>query len=236
MTLLMKEEYRRLRNYEETVFNCFERHCIISAQDREALKIAGRQKIEIITNGVDFSIFYPMQTAKQYDVLFSGNMGYGPNIDAAFYAATQVFPLILSKIPAAKMLIAGVNPSAKIRRLANANIEVREKFSHIRDAFAASRVNLVPVITSIGLQNKILQSMAMKIPTVTTPAGARGTDAEGKDVLLTGTTPKELAAHVLDLLHDKTLYETIAEKAYVYVLKNYSWENANQKLLELILH
>ena len=76
----------------------------------------------------------------------------------------------------------------------------------------------------------------MKIPTVTTPAGARGIDAEGKDILLTGTAPKELAAHVLDLLNDKTLYETIAEKAYINVLKNYSWENANQKLLELILH
>jgi glycosyltransferase involved in cell wall biosynthesis len=228
-------EYKRLKKYEAHIFNYFQHHSIISLQDREVMPCEQKNRIEIVANGVDFSIYHPLPTPIKFDLLFSGNMGYPPNIDAAYYTANEILPLILQEYPQAKLLIAGINPPAKIKQLVSKHIEVIEVFEHIRDAYAQSCINVVPVITSIGLQNKLLQAMAMKIPNVTTVAGARGIGAENTDVLLVGHTPAELAQHILTLLNNKDFRLEVVEKGYQYALKHFNWDHHNAKILSIIL-
>jgi glycosyltransferase involved in cell wall biosynthesis len=235
MKLLCRIEFKRLVKYERKMLEYFNHLVIISDQDRKAIDHPNKNKIEIISNGVDFNIFYPEEIIKKYDLLFSGNMGYQPNIDAAYYAATEILPLVVEKYPNIKMLIAGVNAPQKLKRLQSANLDVVEEFDHIRDAFLQSKINLVPVITSIGLQNKIVQALAMKIPTITTLAGARGINAEYENIVLTGETPRELALHIFTLLSDENENKRLQEDGYKYVTKHFSWEEHSEKLVKLLL-
>jgi glycosyltransferase involved in cell wall biosynthesis len=232
---LLSIEAKRLAGYERKIFDSFENHTIISNQDRNAIKHDNKQNINILANGVDSSIFYPVASEKNYDVLFTGNMAYPPNIDAAYFAATQIFPLVLKQEPNAKMLIAGINPPQKIKQLESSHLHVQHNFDHIRDAYITSKVNLTPTVTSVGLQNKILQALAMKIPTVTTPAGARGIDSEKEDVVMIGNTAQSLADLVVKLIRDKKLYDEMAEKGYQYVIKKFNWANINDQLIKLLL-
>jgi len=225
-------EFKRLLRYERNVFDKFNHHVIISDQDRQAIDHSLKSKIEVISNGVDFNIFYPVKVNKKYDLVFSGNMGYPPNIDAAYFAATKILPILMNTNPNIKLLIAGMNAPLKLKNLRSKNIEVIEHFDHIRYAFAESIINLVPVITSIGLQNKILQAMAMKIPTVTTLAGARGINAEKDNVLLIGETAEELVAHIHNLLGNESERNFLAERAYEFVHQKFSWSIHNEKLLQ----
>jgi glycosyltransferase involved in cell wall biosynthesis len=229
-------EYRRQSGYERSVFSKFNCHTIISYQDREAIDHPLKARIEVVPNGVDFNIFFPIMAEKKYEVMVTGNMGYGPNIDAAYFAATKVMPALLRAFPTARLLIAGVNAPSKLKRLQSGNIDVVEKFHHIRDAFAQSVVNLVPVVTSIGLQNKILQGMAMKIPTVATPAGMHGINAEGLNVMLIGNTAEELAAHIGTLLSQQEKREQLAERAFNYVRRYFDWEIHNERLLKVLFN
>lgn len=233
--LFLKIEAKRLVGYERKIFDAFDNHTIISDQDRNAIKHERKQDIRIVTNGVDRSIFYPVEATKNYDILFTGNMGYAPNIDAAYYAATKVLPLVLQQEPNARMLIAGINSPQKLKQLESNHLHVQEEFEHIRDAYTSSKVNLTPIVTSIGLQNKILQALAMRIPTVTTTAGARGTGLENENVLLVGNSPESLAELVVRLIRDKKLYDEISEKGYQYVIKKFNWADINNQLIKLIL-
>lgn len=227
-------ERRRVLNYEAAIFDYFQHHIIISAQDRDHLAHPLRDSVQIVPNGVDFSVFHPIQFVKRYELLFTGNMGYPPNIDAAYFAATKVLPLLLEKYPGIVLLIAGVNPPTKIKRLAGKNIEVIAHFDHIRLAFAQAEINLVPTVTSIGLQNKILQGMAMKLPTVTNLAGARGISSEGQDVMLLGETAEEMAEQIELLLKNKDFGDALAEKAFTHVQTLFDWQIHNQRLQQIL--
>jgi glycosyltransferase involved in cell wall biosynthesis len=232
---LYRIEYSRLKKYEAGIFKYFQHHSIISHQDREVMPCEKKNNIAVVSNGVDFSIYHPIPTPIKFELLFSGNMGYPPNIDAAYFMATQILPLVLQAYPQARLLIAGINPPAKIKQLAGAHIEVIEEFAHIRDAYAQSLINVVPVITSIGLQNKILQAMAMKIPNVTTTAGARGIGAENTEALLVGNTADELSQQILSLLRNSNHRIQIAENGYQYAWQHFNWDTHNEKILSLIL-
>lgn len=235
LKLIYAFEYKRLLNYETSIFNRFDHHCIISKQDLLALNFEEKTSIHLVPNGVDFDIFYPSERERKFDLLFSGNMGYPPNIDAAFFAAKEVLPLIRKRYPNVRLLIAGVNAPQKIKRLSGPNISVIEEFTHIREAFLQSKVNLVPVVTSIGLQNKILQAMAMKIPTVTTSAGAKGIGVLEENVVLVGDSAEKLAEHIFHLLEDEKLYNEISRLGFEFVQRNFSWNLHNQKLLDLLV-
>lgn len=233
LTWLYRFEYKRLIAYENHIYPYFHQHIIISEQDKLSFNPV-LEKMHVIPNGVDFSLYKPSNAEKKYDLLFSGNMGYPPNRDAANFAATQVLPLLLKKDPNIKLLIAGVNPPKKLLKLQSRNIYVEGKFSHISEAYAQCLINIVPVITSIGLQNKVLQSMAMKMPTVVTPEAAKGINAQHANVLLIGSSPEELAAHISTLLEDPLARNNLAERAFEFIHQNFSWSAHNENLMQII--
>jgi polysaccharide biosynthesis protein PslH len=167
-SVLLRMEHRRLCRYERKAAHDFDGLCIISPEDRSQLPIDGPERVLIVANGVDRSTFHPLARAKHFDILFTGHMGYPPNIAAALFLVHEVLPLIRQKLPQVRVLIAGIGAPTVIRALNVGGVTVNEKFDHIREAFAMSRVLLAPMRISIGLQNKILQAMAMDIPVVTT--------------------------------------------------------------------
>ena len=232
--IFLHSEAPRLKRYERLLMDRVHAACIISPADRASMPVPDPHSLVIVPNGVDPAVFHPLDRPKRFDVLFTGNMAYPPNIAAATYTALEVMPVLRSLKPDAGLLIAGVGAPASIHALRNEHVSVIEQFEHIREAFAISRVMLAPMNISIGLQNKILQAMAMGIPVVTTSQGNAAIGGEHGRHLFVADDPSAMAHYAQRLLADEGLVAHIAEQAKVFVAERFTWERANVVLEQLL--
>ncbi len=231
---VLKLEYKRLTEYEDAVFDIFDVKTIISLPDRDLINHKEKEKIHIIPNGVDHDFFHPIEKPKKYDVVFTGNMSYPPNIDAAVFLIKEIMPLVWKQIPEAKVLLAGASPDAKVKALASEKVDVSGWLDDIRDSYSTAKVFIAPMRIGTGLQNKLLEAMSMKIPSVTTPLANAALKAEpGKEILI-GEDAGQLAENLIKLLENKDLAKNIAENAFDFVHKNFSWSESTLKLSKLM--
>jgi len=227
-------EMKRVAKYEGVIFREFDRHTIISEQDRDLMPVRRPQQIAVIPNGVDIFHFQPLHRHKEYDLLFNGNMNYPPNVEGAVFLVKKILPIVSEKYPAIKVLISGANPSAAVRALASANVTVTGWVDDIRESFARSRILVAPMRSSIGLQNKLLEGMAMHIPCVTTPLSNNALRAQpGKEIMI-AETEEEFAAAIIKLISHPELAVSISEDAWKFVRDYYSWIPICERLANFI--
>jgi len=224
-------EYNRLKKYERMIFDEFDVKTIISEPDRNEIDHPEKKKILIVPNGVDYDYYTPRECEKKYDIVFTGNMSYAPNVNAVEYLAYEIMPLVWEKMPDAKMYIAGANPDIRVRRVACENIIVSGWIDDMRDAYAQSRIFIAPMRIGTGLQNKLLEAMSMKLPCITTPLANGSLHAvNGKDILV-GNRSDELAADIVYLLQNKVKADELAQRGYDFVHRVYDWSAAT-KIME----
>lgn len=231
-------ENQRLKAYEKNVFKYFNHHFIISEQDRSSLKFENASKIEIAPNGVDTEFFTPDHSQeKKYDLLFTGNMSYPPNVAAVELIAKKILPIIWKKHPNCNFLIAGAEPNSKVKALtslAEDKIKVTGWLDDIRTAYNSGKICLTPLNIGTGLQNKLLEAMSMELPCISSQLANNALAAqEGKEILI-ANTPEEYAAAVCDLLENETKRREIAINGKGFVLKNYHWESIIANMNEII--
>jgi len=226
-------EYRRLFRYEKMIFEKFNNKTIISQPDRDLLPHPSRNEVAVIPNGVDYSYFSPVKGEKKYDIVFTGNMGYPPNIDAARFIAEEIFPLVLKQFPTAKLLLAGATPHARVQALQSGNITVSGWMADIRDSYASSRIFIAPMRIGTGLQNKLLEAMAMEMPCITSDLANQALGARQNEEILIGSNAGDYAAHVIKLLSDQNYAELMAQNGHAFVKKVFSWENSVAELEKL---
>jgi len=231
---ILKIEWKRMLNYEKSVFNYFDHLTIISEQDKKLIPHPDHQRIHIIPNGVDTSFYHPLESEKKYDILFSGNMSYPPNIESALFIAKQVMPILVNKNPEIRFVIAGASPVQEITKLASSNIEVTGWVDDMRTYFSQSRIHLAPMLISIGLQNKILQAMAMKIPCIVSKQANNAIHAPAGESLLIADSPQEYADKIFLLLSDDQLYQRLSENGFQFVQKNFDWPGTVHKLENIL--
>ena len=234
MKPVLKLEYKRLAAYEEKMFRAFDNKTIISYPDRDLMQVSEKEKIAVIPNGVDHAFFKPMNKAKQYDLVFTGNMSYPPNVDAAGFLVNNIMPLVWQELPEARVMLAGAKPSARVKSLESDNVKVSGWLDDIRDAYAAAKVFIAPMRIGTGLQNKLLEAMSMKIPAITTPLANDALRAANEKEILIGKNADELASHIVKLLNDEVFASSIAEQGYAFVHKHYSWDEATERLEEIM--
>lgn len=227
---LFRMEYRRLQRYEHDIFEKFDHKTIISQPDRDLLPHPLRGEVVIIPNGVDHTFFRPVKSEKKHDIVFTGNMGYPPNIDAARFIADEIFPQVLKQFPAATLLIAGANPHAKVLALQATNIVVTGWLPDIRESYGTSRIFIAPMRIGTGLQNKLLEAMAMELPCITSKLANQSLGAKENEEILIGDSAKEYANHIIQLLQDKQKADTLAQNGHAFVKKVFSWENSTAVL------
>jgi polysaccharide biosynthesis protein PslH len=232
--MLFKYEAKQLRKYEKKVFDFIDRFSIISDQDRLLMEHSRSSEIKVIPNGVDLDSFYPRSDEKKYDILFMGNLGYPPNIEAVYFIVNELLPLLRKVKPEIKLLIAGVEASNRMKRFQSSTIDVVEHFQHISDSIAMSRIMLAPMFMSIGLQNKILQAMAMKVPCIVSRASNNAIHAPAGSAVIEANTASEFAEQVLRMLENSNHATAIADAGYEFVLKNYTWLKQHKLLNHLI--
>jgi len=236
MKFLLKMEYKRLIRYETKVFSVFNNKTIISYPDRALIPHPEREKIEVVPNGVDHDYFTPRDSKKTIDLVFTGNMAYPPNVDAAGFLINDIMPLVWKKMPDTSVMLAGASPDKRVLALKSDKVTVTGWMDDIRDAYASSRIFIAPMQIGTGLQNKLLEAMSMKTPSITTSLANDALKAKDGEEILIGHTKEELAEKILLLLTDAKIYEKLAVNGHRFVKLNYSWEEATQKLNLLILN
>jgi sugar transferase (PEP-CTERM/EpsH1 system associated) len=235
MRPFLRMEYRRLLKYEHDIFEKFTNRIIISEPDRELIPHPDRDKIVVVANGVDTDFFRPVQRPREYDLVFTGNMGYPPNINAAEFLVNRILPILTRHKPDIRLLIAGSSPNMRVLVLKSPQVEVSGWVPDMRDCYASAKIFIAPMQLGTGLQNKLLEAMAMKVPCITSPLANQALMAREGEEILVADTPQAYADRILSLLGDPSLCDRIGEKGYLFVRKNYNWEVETQKIESLIL-
>jgi sugar transferase (PEP-CTERM/EpsH1 system associated) len=230
----LSKESQRLVAYENLIFDYFENHTIISAQDRKLIFHPDREKIKVIPNGVDFNFFKPQKKEKKYDILFTGNMSYPPNVNSALYLIDEIFPLLQQEYPNIKLLIAGVKPHRSLLERASEQVVVSGWMEDIRDAYAESKIFVAPMLIGTGLQNKLLEAMSMELPCITSPLANNALGGEPGKHLLVSKSTKEYAEAISHLLQNNEEAQQIGKSGGAWVRENYNWRATVEQLEQLL--
>lgn len=232
VSLLFGMEYRRLLKYESEVFADFDLKTIISEPDRSLIPHPERENILVVPNGVDHDFFRPVETVKKVDIVFTGNMAYPPNVNAAVFLCNEIMPLVWKRLPRATVLLAGATPDKQVLKLQSDKVKVSGWMDDIRTAYAEARVFIAPMRIGTGLQNKLLEAMSMKLPCVTTPLANDPLKAAVGNEILVGQHAAELAEALIKLLENESYATKIADSGYHFVLNHYHWAASTHTLLE----
>jgi sugar transferase (PEP-CTERM/EpsH1 system associated) len=230
----LKLETTRLKRYEHFIFNDFDNSTIISTQDRDLIVNIKNNSIKVVPNGVDYSMFKYRESEKKYDLIFTGNMAYPPNVDCAVFLANEVMPLVWKKHPAIKLAIVGATPDARVLALKNDKIIVTGWVEDMSEYYAASKIFVAPMQIGTGLQNKLLEAMAMKLPCVTSSLANNALGAEHNKSALIGENSNDYANFIVSLIENKELCNSLAENGYQFVKQNYTWEGTTAILENLM--
>ena len=230
----LKIEHRRLQNYERMVFDRFDNKIIISEPDRDLIPHPDHDKIVVVANGVDTDFFSPQEREKKHDLVFTGNMGYPPNINSAEFLVNQILPKLLPLKHDIRLLLAGANPNIRVMVLKSNNVEVSGWVPDMRECYASAKVFIAPMQIGTGLQNKLLEAMAMQIPCITSPLAFQALNAKAGEEILVAKTPEEYVKHILFLLNNPEKAREIGINGRCFVHNNFSWERETAKIEKLI--
>lgn len=230
---LLEIEAERLKIYEHLMFDYFDTHSIISSQDQELIYHKQRDSISVIPNGIDTEYFSPsVGSVKKHTLLFNGNMQYQPNVKSAVYIVEHILPLIHVTNPEVTLLISGTSPTQKVKELESDKVTVSGWMDDIRDAYNASEIFIAPMQIGTGLQNKLLEAMAMKMPCISSKLANNALKATpGKEILI-GNKKEEYAKLVIELIENSKKKIQIAEAGREYVKSTFNWEVSSNKLIE----
>jgi glycosyltransferase involved in cell wall biosynthesis len=191
------------------------------------------ERVVVVRNGVDNEYFQPMDVPVKTDLItFSGKMSYFPNVSAALWFYHNVFPLIKQKRPQVVFRIVGSNPANSILKLSgDPSVQVTGFVPDIRPHIADAGVVVCPLTVGVGIQNKVLEAMAMAKPVVATDIACSGIpEAVDNTHLVRADSPREMADKVLALMDHPSKGRAIGKRACELVKEQYSWRAATRFL------
>ena len=232
-------EGRRVRRAERGLGARFDAASVNAPREREVLAGYVRSPISVIPNGVDLEYFQPGRTSGLGYVpnrmIFTGNMSYRPNVEAVRHFVGEIFPRICREVPDTQFYIVGMDPAPAVRRLAEGDrIVVTGKVDDVRPYLDSAAVAVAPLRVARGLQNKVLEAMAMRVPVVASPAAFAGISAVAGHDLLVARKPAEFSRAVVSLLRDSAARERYAAAGRSFVETNHNWSRLLERLENLV--
>ncbi|HEY2547612.1 MAG TPA: TIGR03087 family PEP-CTERM/XrtA system glycosyltransferase [Candidatus Acidoferrum sp.] len=233
-------EARELALYEEKWARVSSSTMVTTQQEADLLRGEGIPPVHVVSNGVEI---HPAKTAEfpaeiralQPYALFVGTMDYLPNIDAVEYFAEDILPRVHEKHPELKFVIAGRNPTSRVRKLAKKpGVVVTGAVPEVETYLAGCAAVVAPFRIAQGIQNKVLEALAADKPIVSTPGPAAAIGAKHGETLLIAGNTEEFAKAVVALLEDPALYYRFSKGAE-FVRKNFSWHENLSHLERLLL-
>ena len=246
---IQSREAKFLRNEEAWLAARADVSLLISAAEAElftsrlALPERALTDIRVLANGIDSEWFDPakvepesrMRAFPYPRLIFTGQMDYAPNVEAALRAATRILPLIRQKFPDASLHIVGRKPAPEVIALHEVGgCNVWGRVDDIRPWLKAADMALVPLNIARGVQNKVLEAMAMALPTVLTSGAATGIGAHNGKHVAIATSDAELAAAAITLLQDPRRSRIKGLAARGFVCDNADWQTALAPLSDIV--
>ncbi|MEQ6341893.1 MAG: TIGR03087 family PEP-CTERM/XrtA system glycosyltransferase [Gammaproteobacteria bacterium] len=241
MSAVYRREARRLLDYDRQVAGDFDASVFVSLEEAELFKKLAPDaaaRVSHINNGVDSDYFSP---ERDYDypyaegekvLVFTGAMDYWANADAVCWFAREVFPLVREQMPEAVFYIVGGRPSVEVQQLASLpGVHVTGAVPDVRPYLAHAVAAVAPLRIARGVQNKVLEAMAMAKPVLATKAAAEG--IEGVAGVLVTDEPAAFAALAAQVLRGEMGAE-IGRAGRACVLQRYNW-TSNLARLDYLL-
>lgn len=200
-------------------FGLFDRFCwpaihsllVVSEEDRTRCERARPwQRVLLVPNGVDCRTILPKpdHRAASPVLLFTGDMGFEPNIDAATFLASDLFPAVRREFPQAELRLVGRNPSRAVRRLEGSGIQVTGAVPAMLEHLHAATIYVAPHFTGSGTRTKLLEAMAAGLPIITTSIGIEGIKVQpGRDLVVA-----DQAADMIESIHTLLASQTDRER------------------------
>ena len=233
---MLRREARLLGRYERDVAARAEASLFVSEAEAALFRSAGAPgRVMAVENGIDGAFFDPAADFARRDepgplLVFTGQMDYRPNVDAVAWFAERALPAIRRRRPDTRFAIVGRAPPPQVRALARLpGVVVTGAVDDVRPWLAAADGALAPLQLARGVQNKVLEAMAMARPVVATPAAAEGIDHGG--TIRVSDDPGEA---VIALMGDRAGAEALGRAARARVLARYDWPARLRPLDDLL--
>ncbi|HCY86275.1 MAG TPA: TIGR03087 family PEP-CTERM/XrtA system glycosyltransferase [Desulfobacteraceae bacterium] len=249
MNLVYRIEARRLNRFEAKVHNRFDASVFVSDQEANLFRsrVSAYGDIIVVTNGVDHRYFSPDHSEsaaedsdKPLVLMFPGAMDYHANADAVTWFCESVLPQLADVGRRIRFDIVGKNPIPSVSALAdmkihsNIQVQVTGFVEDIRPYYSAADIVVVPLRIARGIQNKVLEAMAMARPVIASPSAADGIGAEDGRHLITAQTSQEFAQHIAAWGRDKDASHKIGRTARQFVEERFSWDACLKDLVPMI--
>lgn len=226
--LIYRIERSRLNHYERSIAECFDCNVFVSQVDRDFLYSDNEhltEKALICSNGVDLSKLPYNLTSGGKKLVFIGNMYSAQNFDAAYWFAREVLPEIRHYGDFEFHVIGRIKSDGYEKLSKLEGVIVTGAVDNVAEHVQGALAGICSVRIAAGVQNKILEYMALGIPTITSSTGLEGLFATEGESILVADTPIEYVKHVLELRNNIGFSESLSKKAYEYVKEQHSWES-----------
>ncbi|HYM02644.1 MAG TPA: TIGR03087 family PEP-CTERM/XrtA system glycosyltransferase, partial [Stellaceae bacterium] len=240
---LWAREGRLLRKVEYDIACSFDATVVATAAERELLQSfapEAESRIFDVPNGVDSDYFSPDRPYEAppemngTPLVFTGAMDYWPNADAAIYFARTILPGVVKRIPDAKFFVVGANPTAEVMALADGKqIIVTGRVRDIRPYVSNAKAVVAPLRVARGVQNKVLEGMAMARPVVASPEAAVGIESDIGEGIVVAGEPAAFADAIFDVAGTPA-GEAIGRRGRQRVMADHVWSRSLARLDEIL--
>jgi sugar transferase (PEP-CTERM/EpsH1 system associated) len=236
---LYRREARRLLAFEAEVARRFDVSFVCSPVEKELFveRIPDAKAPVVLPNGVDVEHFTSAGDAERdpHTLIFTGVMDYEPNVDGVLWFVRSCWPAVRAALPDARLLVVGNRPTQEIRALDSIDgIVVTGWVETTPPWFDRAAVAIAPLRLARGVQNKVLEAMAMGLPVVSTPQAAQGIERPGgasdEPVLIEASDAETTTRAVLELLRDPEEAKELGARAAAFVRSHYRWESMFARL------
>jgi polysaccharide biosynthesis protein PslH len=224
---LYKLEGRRLRRLECTLPGRAKAITLVSEAEADVYRsFCPNDRTIAIPNGVDLDYFRPTpHEGRPGRCIFVGAMDYQPNIEGIVWFCEQVWPQVIAARPGATFAIVGRNPAPAVRRLAGlAGVEVTGSVPDVRPHLAAAQIAVIPIHIARGIQNKVLEAMAMAKPVIASPQALEGLAVESEIHAFKASSVAEWLEQITRFLASAPLRLELAHNARRLVEQHYCWQ------------
>jgi len=229
-------EAQRARHFEKDNLALYDGIIAVSDLDRQLFSEQqgiDPERVLVIENSVDtdYFSFTPRTGKEEHSIVFTGNLAYSPNDDAARRLLSAIMPLVRLKFPDSRAWIVGQQPSRELLSLSDGRLNnVTGMVEDVRIYFDQAAVACIPLSSGSGTKYKVLEAASVGVPVVCTSIALEGLSLKPETHLLLAEDNNAIAQAIIDILENPQQYLAMAHKARRHIEDHYSWDHNLDKL------